>query len=134
MTTQTINTPWGDLLKAELTEWLGMLKEGALLAGDFAKEQTPLLLQEILKYNFWLNIATIAGGLIWLIATFFFCKWATKKMQDAYTEEGYVVGIIISALGSIFSIVAIVCSTVEALQIYLAPRLYLLEYFGNLLK
>lgn len=110
-----------------------MVEMGNLLksAKDFTVEQAPQVAKEILHYNLascivWL-ILGIAGG----IATWKFCMWIAKKGEDDSDYNGFYM---LAAIPAIVSMLILESNAMEIVKIYLAPRLYLIEYFADLVK
>lgn len=106
---------------------LNDIREFFSSATEFTSEQAPVLIQQVLTYSVIINVALIITGVFLMVFGVVFIR----KNHDEYNPEGYwAVGIITNVIG----LPMIVCATVELVQIYLAPKIFLLNYFANLFK
>lgn len=141
-----------------IDEVIAFLDAGIKKSGEFVAEQTPLLVQEILKFGLFENLFAFFFPLFsFLILLYFvnFAKfynykeydeaehdYATKKRSWTYIAFKYddcfcpaVWGLsnIPTFLMGI-STLAGVCNLITAVKIIIAPRLYLIEFVGDLIK
>ena len=114
-------------------------KEGLLKAIDIAQEQCPLLIQEVLKWNFTISIVWCMFGAIVFVSSIIGLIKSYKYLDNQLEigTSGIDKG---DQFFSLFFLIPIVCgigvmlSNYEWLQILIAPKLFLLEYIGNLIK
>ena len=112
-------------------------------AVDFAFEQAPLVVNELLRYKFIESIIYAASGLIGVLAG----AWWLRKVYKNWSRwnenddsgGGAVIGCIGSAIaaliiGSVCLGVVVVPRALEAVKIGVAPRVYLIEYTADLVK
>lgn len=123
----------------KLNEILGKLLEWLEAAEGFTIDQAPLVLQEIITWK-------IAAAILALIICFCFVGfwaifyWVNRgnliETNDYGSEPtvygGFAIG---GGIASIFVLLFPgLIHTFELLQLYLAPRAYLIEYVSRLLK
>ena len=129
-------------MKQEIIEIVKPLLEkgtaGLLQAADLIKAQAPELCAQILKYNFWYSI------FVWGVATFalllmssFFIICIYRYIKDIGDEDVIVPCMVCSGIVSLifglFYFVAIL-DGIAFIKIWLAPKLYLIEYISSLVK
>lgn len=119
------------VLNKFLTEMTDMLRE----AKDFSMQQIPIVAKEILSYNLMMNLIGVGlGALFVLVGIVLFIKInKTLQASNEALNDWFGLYVIPFALGLIGSLI-IHAYLPTALQIYLAPRVYLLEYMSHLLK
>lgn len=124
-------------MNEKIQEHLGVLLEYLEKGFGFAAEQMPVVVQEILAWGFWSNVADAvfyslcAAGAA--AAALFFARLAKKEGAKLLREQEPVIiacgwtlsfGLLISVcvfLGAVFS------SLKMCLMVSLAPRVYLIE-------
>lgn len=138
-------------LQNTLLESIDLVKEWAQKGGEFVAEQTPLVIQELLLYNFWWHLIWWTIGVIGLLALCytFKCglKWVKKTHEEAvefnknikysYDKKsedvtGEFMFVIIAHLTGLSIVLPMIICNFTWLKIWLAPRLYILEYVGEL--
>jgi len=104
-------------------------------AKNFVLDQAPDVLKQIIQWN-------IAEAMVWLffgVAFLVFSIWcfrifrreAAKDSPDDGVQGGSIVmGIISLAVGTGFFI----SNLLDILKCYVAPKVFLIEYFANLMK
>lgn len=116
-------------LKEQATSMLQSLINAATQAGDFIKDQIPLVIQELLAYNTAYYAAWVVICLAWCIfVTIKVWPWAVK---EADASDGFSFGCY--ALTMVPIIPAVICAF-SLLKITLAPRVWLIEYAAGLVK
>lgn len=133
-------------MKEELNErllaGLDKVTEWAEKTGDFVVDQAPLVVQEILRYNFALSLITQVFCLLALTAIgvvfYKLLKCVPAWLDDEHTglPKMFISGMLalISGLGFIPALVITFLKNGDWLQIWLAPRLYIIEYVSALIK
>lgn len=154
-TTQAaITTPWGDLLKTELIGFLEGVKHAAESAGNFAQEQIPQVINEILR--FYATKEALSFFFFLLFPLFFLaisrmCKGErnaaiefnkglfedqNRRHQYQYLKKDSEIWYVWQWITAGFTIVSLVMPGIHLfrfLKIIIAPRLFILEYIKNLL-
>ena len=127
---------------SEMTEkMINGLLEYAHKAADFSAEQIPLVVEEVLAWNFWLSLVKFVvhvGVTTGLVA-------CLPKMMKQWVKWGELYGsadALLAVKTVIFSVLAFVTfmtSLIEGfnldwLQITIAPRIWLIEYASELVE
>jgi heme/copper-type cytochrome/quinol oxidase subunit 2 len=108
-------------------------------AEDFIIEQTPLVIQELLTWNFALSLIWHCIGwlLIFMFAITFKSVWTFRsKLEKQTSEKGVptLLTVLIQSLLLVVPALFFIFSNLVWLQILIAPRVYLLEYASQLTK
>lgn len=105
---------------------------------NFVLEQAPDVIQQLLAWNFYFGLIWgILGALtsLTLICVFFkkFLPWADSL--DRYDKDFVMfLGSVIFGIFLTISALVGICNLTEALKIYIAPKLWLIEYAAQLIK
>lgn len=128
-----------DQLQQQLAEILSWLEQSAKLVGEQAMQQVPLVVEELLRWKF---VESLIGFVLRLTisialcyATKRLCQWSYRihsEMDDMTRGLQWLTPTAAGLFSSIFLVEAI--NHNDWLQIWLAPRIYLLEYASTLLK
>lgn len=121
----TITNETANLI-ATMTEYL----KGSV---EFVKEQAPDVIQQLLAWKMaelWVLLILFATFTIVSPIAVRYC-W---KRADCYDNEGWIVGAVISAIGELFSIPLFIMSLLDLLKLYIAPKVFLLEYLAKLVN
>lgn len=139
----TLSPVVGEERLARLLDWLDTT---ARTVGDFAAEQTPLLVQEIIAWGFWSQVvAAVLWAVAWLVA---FCvgRWlfrlgTTLPLGDRrglpHRSEGACFAMsfgTIIRVAAFFLLIGTAVHTTKAVKVSIAPRLYVLEYVQRLVR
>ncbi len=114
------------LLNNFLTETLSFLKE--------AKEQVPMVAQEVLNYYKITSSLYVTGSTVLILASAYAVKKLTVRNKYGHIEsdnEGYLV---IIGIANLINLPFFICNVYTLVQLYAAPRIFLIEYVANLLK
>jgi hypothetical protein len=127
-------------MNEELQKKLVEIINGAQKVGKeafiFTKEQVPDVIQQLLMWKFAQSLTVIIFSLI----VFEFGRrvffWASRAItKEKYGgEEYHFLGGFFAVVVMGASIVVIFSSTQNALQIWIAPKVYLLEYAAQLIS
>ncbi len=123
------------------------VKEGASQTIDFAKEQVPLVLQEIVRAEILQHVMWI-GGLLCVISVLLllarmFSKaargedgWAlaVKDRYDFDRGDAFGFAITLRLVGAGIFVIAVLPNIYGALYAYWFPRLTIMEYVSKLVK
>lgn len=104
-------------------------------AESFAREQAPLVVQELLDYRFAEHLAKLIFVLLLIVTLIGFARFSYKKAVDWNWEnagEGWAFSVGISIIASfLFSAIALF-EVIPLLKIWYAPRVYVLEQLRHL--
>lgn len=128
-------------LTQRLNGILDFLESSAKTAGQFAAEQTPLLIKEVLLFGFWINLIRLVVFLLTSYAVYRLARYHFSRAQELQKKKhpepfaifgfatvfGYAPALVILFLGSLWN-------AYNVLMISLAPRLYLIQYVADLVK
>lgn len=128
-----------DQLQKVLADIITRVTSGADAAIQFGKEQIPEVLKQLLIWNFtfsfliWFSAtAVIVGYIIWMLTKF---RWWFKNQRSTTTELDAAVITITVVWGFIsFIMIFVFWCNLDWLKIWVAPKLYLLEYAASLIK
>ena len=126
-------------LQKVLADIITRVTSGADAAIQFGKEQIPEVLKQLLIWNFtfsfliWFSAtAIIIGYIIWMLTKF---KWWFKNQRTTTTEQDAAVTVLTVIWGFIsFIMIFVFWCNLDWLKIWVAPKLYLLEYAASLIK
>ncbi len=139
--------PEVESVEGRLDEFIGQAVAWLEKAGDFVAEQAPILVQELLTYKmvqftiFWLLFVSIA---VLFILVGRWCSINREKLyptaeecQHSYSnfsqDSAKTMYFVFKIMGSIVIAVSTALYLSNFLQIYLAPRVYVLHYLRRLL-
>lgn len=94
---------------------------------DFTVEQVPLVLKELLRWKFAVSLIGFIACLLAPVGVFLISHKVTILAQ---AKDFYA----LNALSLFILIPLFECDTMDWLQIWLAPRVYLIEYAAELVK
>lgn len=130
-------------LKNKANDMLLEMLNGLEKMVDFSVEQLPLLVQELLFWNFTKSlILSVFWGLVLITSVIVFIKllkWGFSSYEDSYLKkhesspEIFIPSTIILPVLMICSVI-VIFENLDWLKIMIAPRLYLLEYAASLIK
>lgn len=123
-------------LQQEIAAWLETMRAGIEAAGNFAIEQAPLVIQEKIAWGRAFETIWLAVGIIAVLALLYYSRrvwsWGLKNSDES---DGF--SVFVSVLYSIGSIIVFTAAMEQlnlALQVWLAPRIYIIEWLANLVK
>jgi hypothetical protein len=138
-TVQKVTTTAENVVNEILVKAINAATQGA----EFLKEQIPDVVRQLLLWTFWHDVIV---ALVWLfLLVLFWILWSKNLLKNAkeeYAKRGFddwciaaLVPGLIGAFASIFVISqGIVANALEALQIAIAPKVWLLEYAAHLIR
>jgi membrane-associated HD superfamily phosphohydrolase len=132
---------FADNMNRALGLLIDKVSSGMDAATSFLAEQIPDVLHQLLLYNFVVNLLwTILGTVILIVVVvlwFLFVKEAVKK-YDEEEDDDYISGIVITTIIGIVicfaDIYGILSDHFGWLEIWLAPKIWLIEYATQLIK
>ncbi len=125
-----------DKVGVETLNWVQQFAEQGI---EFIETQAPLLCQEIIVYNRILYSIGVSIpfiiGCIWLIIYFKITKPFFKLEKWKDLQKNIVIAMnIIPIFGFIISSVLFGTNLESFIKVWFAPRVFLLEYFSNLVN
>jgi len=104
--------------------------ENAVVTKDFLLSQIPDVIQQILLYNLVESFSLFILGLFIVIGV----PIIVYKITEVAVEKTGDSGLYVFNMASILAIFGVACLNLTWLKIWLAPKLYLIEYAANLVK
>lgn len=98
---------------------------------DMVKSQAPELVTEFLKWKFAEALTFVVMGAILLIAGLWMA-YVGWRMDDA--DAGVLVFIFLGLLPILGGLIVIGVNAMTVIQIWIAPKIYLIEYIVNIVK
>jgi hypothetical protein len=124
-----------DSLKEQAYEMLSALISAATQAGDFIKDQIPLVIQELLAFNTVKYAVLVVVGAAVTAVGVFWIRYCLKKYEEADDEWSdwnfaTIPGFVAAPIG----VTILVVYVVSLLKITIAPRVWLIEYAAELVR
>lgn len=115
-------------LEETLVSMLTKASESMASGVDFLESEVPLVVAEILQWYMVYGIIKMVLGLALVGCIVIMLRWAVKRGVN--TDESFVAALfaIVPAVIAIFAI------NLDWLKIYIAPKLWLIEYTATLVK
>jgi hypothetical protein len=132
-----------DEMKKALSDFLGLLLEGIKTGTSFAQQQIPLVIQEKLNYEIyssfaWMGIWLFIILLAWIVQQTVWRITNPKRTGKSRLAEGEeaarAITTIGAVLGSIGGLIDIIYNIDHVVYVWVAPRVYLLEWLKELIK
>ena len=126
-----------DKLKEALAELIMSVTQTAGQAKDFLIAETPDVIRQLLMWKFAENLTWCLAGVAVMIAVVIYARRLVKwTLHEDTDSEDAVTGLLFGGAGLliIFAIAAIEFVNLTWLQIWIAPKVYLLEYAKELVK
>ena len=119
-------------MNKQLQNALATILNKAIAAGDFAIEQAPDVVRQLLTYNFVLSLLWFLAALVFFagytFGTYKFTKWL-KSEGELSDVAGAVVFMLVVGMA-----ITLAMSSLTWLKIWLAPKIFILEYAAALVK
>ncbi len=108
----------------------------AVEVGDFMTEQAPLVVQELLAYKTVSHLATLVVLAIGSILLASVAKWSFReiKSEKHYDAGGYWILMCASGFFSSLMLLGAIDNLLQTVKVFVAPRVYLLEYAAELVR
>lgn len=128
-----------DELQKALAEFVKATLAGFQQGKDFVVAQAPEVIQQLIRWNFWLNAIESAICILILFAATIFIPNLIKKVEKESDADGVIAGFRLAIL----SLAAFVSFLIllpphsplgTTLEIYLAPKVWLLEWAMSQVK
>lgn len=109
--------------------------KAAEVTGNFAIEQTPEVIQQLLAWKFTLSLMSFLLGVAIFIAAPIITHKVWHKSRRYYKEQNSYEDLTpLSLLILVVGMVGIIFIDLTWLKIWIAPKLFLLEYAASLVK
>jgi len=124
--------------KEILAQMLQRVLDGVDTVSEFAAQEVPIVVEQLLMWHMVESLMLCFGALLLLIGwslitrKFYYGENAWAKISyDSFDEDGVMAHVVFTVVvGYIF----IILLDVDWLKIWIAPKLYLLEYGASLIK
>jgi hypothetical protein len=122
-------------VEEKLDKILNFVEQTATKAGDFVVEQTPLFVQELLAWNFTIDLIWFVIGVVSLliIPLVLFLAVKATKTDPVNSENYFGVAAVISAVCLSVGI-PLATTNLDWIKIKIAPRVWLVEYTKDFIK
>jgi hypothetical protein len=118
-------------LEASASELIDFIKAGGATTIDFAKEQVPLVVEEMIRWGWWGAMLGIAFGIV----TFGLCAACVGYIRVSLRKgDEPFFSVVIAALSFVIGAAALTTNTATAIKITVAPRLYLIDQLKEIAK
>jgi len=117
----------------KIEEILTELIQSVTAVKNFAVEQAPDVIVQLLAWNFYSSLILGGGSLLIMIGGWL-AIWKLLDWKQYDQDNNVMICLIFGAISLIGFIPLTFCSFAESLKIYIAPKLYLIEYAASLLK
>jgi len=123
---------------AATLEWLRTTGQNAIdTASPFLAEQTPLYVEELIRWQIALGIVCVVGFVLWLIifaglGVFLFWKIECKGRDQWIPVAAF--SAFFGMIGGLFLVVNAIVEGYAAFQAWLAPRVYIAQHFAEMIQ
>ena len=100
---------------------------------DFAMQQAPDLIHQLLMYNFIVSLLSFLVSLSLLIGSCYFVFYACKQYASKKWDEANSIFLIFMLFPIVLSFI-VMANSMDWLKIWIAPKIYLIEYAASLLR
>ena len=116
-----------------LDKWLQELLDWTREGADFASEQLPLLVEDIIQWGMVAHFVWAAVFFIPVIcmSALVRCAWRFAHTKDADFTDG-ATAVSFSIIGLVLSGVLFMYNLLAGLKAFIAPRLYLIEFLKDM--
>jgi hypothetical protein len=118
------------VLEQTLVDTINATKSGISQGIDFAQQQIPEVVQQLLMWK-------MAQALIWLVtclALIILCVYLTIKAFKGKDDGMQGVSLALSIFVGVPSVIGFIIALSQVIKIWTAPKLYLLEYVADLIR
>lgn len=121
----------------DLSNWI---KSATKTTGEFLSEQTPLYIEEYISWYFYSNLFySIYGVVIFILTLITFLLFLKKGSKYDWNSEFHIcmpltVLLAIILVGTSINLICVVSNVQNCIKAYVAPRVLIVEQFGNLIR
>ncbi len=120
-------------MKKAANDFLIDIMKDATLAKDFVKEEIPCVVEQMLEWHFLTSSMCFSFMILLMISsTILFKIFFVRESDEKSGFSENQIGIIISYVLVIIVLMMILTCNLAWLKIYIAPKLYILEYIREL--
>lgn len=130
-----------DQMQQALVAILNKTMSGIEAGASFLQAELPDVIHQLLYWKLASSLLAMLIGIIVIFAYWRLIRSFTKSergsaLKDSWGEPtGFAfAGLVIGGCASAFSLIVIMCDGFTAMQIALAPKVYLIEYAASLAK
>lgn len=102
-------------------------------AVDFLSGQIPIVVHEVLVWNLVYNLVLFVVAMTILVVVPLLW-WKKRESMMEYCDDGFNFTLLSAVIFAVPAMIVFACMNLEWLKIWLAPRLWLVEYAANLVK
>jgi len=116
---------------------LKLLADSLEQGKDFALEQAPDIAQELILWKRVEWVCAVVIGLVACLLLYWACRllWRRSKLPECKDfREGIELSSVVCGTLSCVALGIWLGCTISSLQVWFAPKLYILEYAANILK
>lgn len=110
------------------------MEEGIAKGVEVLQRECPLLVEDILQWNMCVSLICFGMGIFVLLMMLPYTKrmWKWGFDEERYDEDGAKIVVVAISVAHTCIGVGIATSSLTWIQIWIAPRLFLLEYVSEL--
>ncbi len=124
------------ILESKMLETLQWVEQSIKTTSDFASEQVPLYIQELLVYNFWMSLTWFIVGIIMIISLIPLVRIFIKEIRKPILNQnlGVAMPCLFGSLGLMAGGIVMIAENTDWIKIKLAPRVYIVDYLRKEIK
>jgi hypothetical protein len=127
-----------EAIQTKILEQLGDVaelgKQGIMKAVEVMQEQCPLLVEELLKWHMTVSLILFVVGVVILVTYAASIKKIYTALDKKCCSADTVGWTSVTSIVSLVIGIGLVTTNLTWLKIWIAPRLFLLEYVSELVK
>lgn len=116
---------------------IGITEKGEQVATDIytvLQEQSPQLVQEIINWGFFKHISSVMFFLVFCLVLLYPLIKCWKYTIKRGSDDDWVCAILLTAFFLMVPFIGMFVNIFCAVKIYIAPRLYMLEYIKDFIN
>jgi hypothetical protein len=124
-------------MQQQLASYLKEFVETMKAGWEFALTQAPLIVQEKIAYGRVMETGYFVLFVVGAVVCLRIALWATRRVKDTLVtgdEPPYIIAEILAVGGCVVFAIAALTEFQTVVQVWFAPRLYILEWAASLLK
>lgn len=127
-------TPMQEELLSRADSIFATMKEAAMAAKDFAMDQLPEIVQQLILFERVYLTCIVLAPIILL--PLFVALWFKTSNTDSYKSEAILfgAGTIMLGASSLIAFISMLVNFKSFLMVWFAPKIYLIHYLTELLK
>lgn len=117
-------------VQQQLAGAIGEITELIKGAKEFTMSQAPALAHEIVAWGIWSNAVEVAAWCIAMVVVGHLCA----KLRASNDDDAKAMGVVLHGVVTILGITFIGFAANNLIKALVAPRLYIINYLGELMK